>query len=396
MKRITLTRILAGTALGLVASTALAQEEIRIGGIASMSGSGASIGNIAQIGWKLAVDEINEAGGIDGKKVVLVIGDTMTDPTHGVAEARRLIGNEGVVGLVGPLTSQETIPITQVTTERAILQVTTAASPDLTPQFAPYHFSNSPTGVNQILPALRYAVDVLGVKKIALISDNGGMSKAAISELTAEMAGQGLTPTAVQEFAFKTEDMTPQIFSLRNSGAEAVLLINSLGDDTRQFLQNLDEIGWDVPVLGSLTISNYAVGNAKILGEEAFENVYGVQFSGMTYCEGDPVGESDFAKFSSRAEAAIPDLERMGGAAALAPFYIEPWIVKAGIEGAGSADGKAAATWIEGNIATMPNMLGEFRATQKTHFLPSENALVVVKAPHIHREDGLVARAVCP
>lgn len=388
--------VLAGTALAALPVVALGQESIRLGGIASMSGAGTTVGNVARLGWQVAVEEINAAGGIDGKQVELVLGDSQTDPTHGVSEVRRLIGNQGIVALVGPITSQETIPIATVTTEANIAQISTAASPDLTPQAAPYHFSNSPTGLNQMIPAIRHAIEVLGTKKIAIISDNGGMSKAAVSEMTDYMTEQGAPPVIVQEFAFKSEDMTPQIFSMRSSGAEAVLLINSIGDDARKFLQNVDEIGWDVPVLGNLTTSNYAVGNARILGEEAFEDVYGVQFVGMTFCPGDPVGESPFAKFAALAAEKVPDLEKLGGAAALAPFYVEPWILKHAIEGADSTEGKAVAAWIEANAATMPNVLGELHADQTTHFLPSERALAVVKSPHVHREDGLVERAQCP
>lgn len=388
--------VLAGSALAALPVVALGQESIRLGGIASMSGTGTTVGNVARLGWQVAVEEINAAGGIGGKQVELVLGDTQTDPTHGVSEVRRLIGNQGIVALVGPITSQETIPIATVTTEANIAQISTAASPDLTPQAAPYHFSNSPTGLNQMIPAIRHAIEVLGTKKIAIISDNGGMSKAAVSEMTDYMTEQGAPPVIVQEFAFKSEDMTPQIFSMRSSGAEAVLLINSIGDDARKFLQNVDEIGWDVPVLGNLTTSNYAVGNARILGEEAFEDGYGVQFVGMTFCPGDPVGETPFAKFAALAAEQVPDLEKLGGAAALAPFYVQPWILKHAIEGAGSTEGKAVAAWIEANAATMPNVLGELHADQTTHFLPSERALAVVKSPHVHREDGLVARAQCP
>ena len=70
-----------------------------------------------------------------------------------------------------------------MTTETKLAQITTAASPDLTPTLAPYHFSTSPTGVNQMIPTIKYATETLGLTKLALISDNGGMSKAAVTEI---------------------------------------------------------------------------------------------------------------------------------------------------------------------------------------------------------------------
>lgn len=386
---------LAVLALGAGSAVAQDNEPFQLGAIVSITGGGAAIGTSASMGWELAVKEINDAGGIMGRQVELTIADSETDPTHAVSEARRLIDNVGIEGMVGPVTSQETIPVTTVTTEANIAQITTAASATLTPEAAPYHFSNSPTGLNQMIANIEYAIDVLKAEKIALISDNGGMSQAAAAEISAYMEERGQPLVAVQEFAFRAEDMTPQLFALRKAGADAVLLINSLVDDTRRFLQNRQDIGWDVPVLGSLTTTNYAVGIANDLGEEAFDNVVSVQFSGMTYCPGDPVGESDFAKFATAATEAYPDIASVGGPSGIAPYYVEPLILAQAIEGAGTTEGAVVAKWIEENSAQIDNMLGTFGASPETHFLPSADAMKVVKNPYAQREDGLVERMVC-
>lgn len=382
-------------ALALTAAAASAQDTIKMGGIMSMTGGGASIGVPADLAWKMAIDEINEAGGILGKKVEFILADTATDPTHGVSEVRRLIENEGIVLLVGPATSQETIPITAITTEKKIVQLSTAASTQLTPEFAPYHFSDSVTGLNQMRPDIDYALDVLKLTKLGLISDNGGMSKAAVSEIVDYMKSRGVEPVIVQEFPFRTEDMTPQLFSMRSAGAEAILLINSIGDDSRKLLENRMDIGWDVPVLASQTMTNYAVGNAEMLGEEAFNGVYSVQFVGMTFCPGDPVGESPFAKFAVRAHERIKDLDRMGGAPALNPYYIQPLILAAAANGAGSTDGDAIKAWLEAHADQIVVQTGPLLASDTNHFLPAPSSIVVVEKPYVLREDGLVQRAVC-
>lgn len=383
------------TAIALWSTGAFAQDTIKMGGIMSMTGGGASIGVVADNAWRMAIDDINEAGGILGKKVEYVLADTMTDPTHGVSEARRLIENEGIQILVGPATSQETMGITAVTTEKKIIQVSTAASTDLKPSFAPYHFTSSATGVNQMKANVDYAIDVLGLKKLALISDNGGMSKAAVTEIVAYMKERGNEPVIVQEFPFRTEDMTPQLLSMRSSGAEGVLLINSIGDDSRKFLENRADIGWEAPVLASLTTQNYAVGNAKILGDDAFNEVYATQFSGMTYCPGDALGESAFAKFAERARTRIPNIDQMGGPSALNPYYMLPIVAAAAANGAGSTDGDAMKAWLETNASKIEVMQGPINASAESHFLPAVESIVVVRNPHKPREDGLVERAVC-
>ncbi|GAB5505889.1 MAG: ABC transporter substrate-binding protein [Rhizobiaceae bacterium] len=383
-------------AVGLSAGAGFAQETFKMGGLTSVTGGGASVGVSSTEAWKLAAEDINANGGILGKQVELIIADSMTDPTHGVSEARRLIENEGIEAMVGPVTSQETIPVVAVTTEAGMMQITTAASSTLTPEVGPYHFSTSVTAVNQMIPNVDYAVDVLGAKNIAIISDNGGMSKAGVSEIIGYLKDEkGLEPVAVQEFAFRTEDMTPQLFSLRSAGADAVLFLASLGDDARKLLENRLDIGWDAPVLANQTMTNYAVGNAQIAGEEAFEGVYSTQFVGMTYCEGDPVGESPFAKFVTSARERVPNVDKLGGAASLTPFYIEPMILAAAINGAGTAEGAAVAKWLEENSDQVEPIIGPISVSGTNHFMPAPEAIKVVKQPHMVREDGLTERADC-
>lgn len=382
-------------AIGLSIASASAEDTFKLGGITSVTGGGASVGRSSSEAWKLAVEAINASGGILGKKVELIMADTTTDAAHGVSEARRLIENEHVQAMVGPVTSQETTPIVAVTTEANISQFTTAASSQLTPQVGPYHFSTSVTAANQMIPNIDYAIDVLGAKKIAIISDNGGMSKAGVSDITAYLAKRGIEPVGVQEFAFKTEDMTPQLFSLRSAGADALLFVASLGDDARKLLENRLDIGWEVPVLANQTLTNYAVGIAKTVGEEGFKDVYSTQFVGMTYCPGDPVGESPFAKFVAHAKEAVPDVDKMGGAASLTPFYIEPIIAAAAINGAGSADGKAVAKWLEANSDKVQPIIGPISVSGTNHFMPAPSAIKVVSKPYEVREDGLVQRADC-
>ncbi len=388
--------IVSAAVLALSAGTAFAEDTFKLGGIMSVTGGGASIGRSSTEAWKLAVEAINANGGILGKKVEFVLADTMTDPTHGVSEARRLIENEKVEAMVGPATSQETIPIVAVTKEGKVIQVSTAASSTLTPEVGPYHFSTSVTAANQMIPNIDYAVDKLGIKKIAILSDNGGMSKAGVADITAYLKDKkGIEPVGVQEFPFRTEDMTPQLLSLRSAGAEAILFIASLGDDSRKALENKLDIGWDVPLLANQTMTNYAVGNVAVIGEEAFANVYSTQFVGMTYCPSDAVGASPFAKFVATAREKVADLDKMGGAAALTPYYIQPLIVAAAINGAGSAEGDKVKAWLEGNSDKVELIIGPVSASATNHFLPAPSAIKVVKNAYKVREDGLVERADC-
>ena len=214
--------------------------------------------------------------------------------------------------------------------------------------------------------------------------------------MTAYLRSLGLEPVMVQEFEFNTLDVTPQLMSLRGAGAEALIFFGSLGNDAAKVLENMLDLGWDVPVLGSLVMTNYAKGSAGIIGAEAFENVYSGNFITMSWCEGDAVGTSEFAQFVAGAYARVPDLDRLGGPAALPPYYIQPTIVAAAINGAGTSDGAPVAEWIETNSDQITALIGTLSAAPDNHFLPAPDAIVTVRNPHLIREDGLLERADCP
>lgn len=395
MTKSTIGRLVSVSALALgVGVGGASADDLKIGAITSFTGAGQSLGPAYQAAWQLALDGVNDAGGVLGRKAVLVTGDTASDPTHGVSELRRLISNEKVEAILGSVVSQETIPMVPLTTEAGLVQVSASASTTLTPEYGPLHFSTSPTGLDQMKANVDFAVDKLGLKKLALISDNGGMSKAAVTEITAYMTERGVPPVIVQEFAFKSEDMTPQLFSMRSAEADGVLLINSIGDDSRKFLENRLDIDWMVPVLANQTMSNYAVGNALAIGGEAFANVYSTQNIGMTYCPGDAVGESAFAKMAVVAKEKIPDVDRMGGAESLVPPYVMAQVLLAGIQGAGSTDGKAVAAWFE-SAGPIDTIAGPMEVSKTKHFFPSAESMAVIINPHEKREDGLALRATC-
>ena len=84
---------------------------IVIAWLADYSGPLAEYGLEMGNGAQLAVDHINAAGGLLGRQVVLITGDTNTDPTRAVEEARRLVEVEGAVGIAGPVASTTTLPV---------------------------------------------------------------------------------------------------------------------------------------------------------------------------------------------------------------------------------------------------------------------------------------------
>ena len=87
--------LLAATAATLVAVPALAQDTLKLGLVAAMSGQSAKSGEAIVRGLSIAIDEINAKGGVLGKKVELVVRDDESNPAKGVVAARELVQREG-------------------------------------------------------------------------------------------------------------------------------------------------------------------------------------------------------------------------------------------------------------------------------------------------------------
>ena len=91
-------------------------EALKIGFLSDFSGPLAEFGPVIQTGVELAIKHINDAGGVFGRPVSFVIGDTQVDTTQGLEEARRLIEIEGVHAIVGPLSSTISIAVAESVT----------------------------------------------------------------------------------------------------------------------------------------------------------------------------------------------------------------------------------------------------------------------------------------
>jgi len=130
-----LTRLAAAAGAAALAAGSAQAQEVPIGSLMAMTGPLAEYGESIQNGVTLAVEQINEAGGVlDGRQLEIVVGDTQTNPQAGVAAAQQLISANQVAGIVGALSSGVTIAVaTGVTASNQVPQISPASTaPDIT------------------------------------------------------------------------------------------------------------------------------------------------------------------------------------------------------------------------------------------------------------------------
>lgn len=375
-------------------AVALEQDEIVLGGLVSMTGAGSVVGSAFVEGTRMAVDEINADGGILGAKLKLVLADTQTNPSVAVSETMRLIHREKIDALIGPAISQETGAVVPLTTRSKILQVSSAGSLELTPEIGPYHFSIIANAEGQGVAMVDGAVDHFNTKRPALLVDNGGQARTAVGAMKKQLEVRGVEDYSLQEYQYNAEDLTPQLLALRNDNPDTLLFFLSAPGDLRSLLEGLENIGWDIPVIGSLSISSYSESLSNDVPEHYFDQVYGVIYPGFSYCPGDEIGQAAFSKYHQRYVAR--DVNLVQAPVAVASYYYSSvYLLKAAIENTNSLDAEVLSEWLENESSGTENLYGEFAASDKSHFMFGSDSLILGKSLHSPREDNTFLRYAC-
>jgi branched-chain amino acid transport system substrate-binding protein len=168
MKRRFLSAIFLGVAL---ATTTLAQDTIKIGEFGSLTGDNASFGISQNNGVQLAVQEINDAGGVLGKKIDLIVEDNQTKQGETTTIVRKLISQDHVVALIGEVASSKSLEAAPIAQASKIPQIATAATNPRVTQTGDYIFRVCFTDDFQAVVIARFVLEKLQKNKIAFMTD---------------------------------------------------------------------------------------------------------------------------------------------------------------------------------------------------------------------------------
>jgi branched-chain amino acid transport system substrate-binding protein len=196
---VTRRQVLSGSAVGAVslasglAAPAIAQNEpIRIGYLPALTGPSSSTGIGINRGTVMAVEEINAAGGINGRKIELIVRDTQSDPTKAVNAVAELTQRQKVAIIWGPLNSGEALAATPLIARDKVPMLHPCWVDELIDvKKYPMSFRIAPTNTQVGAGANYYVVDVLKLKKVAVISDTTGYGTASVNTYVPMLKAKG-------------------------------------------------------------------------------------------------------------------------------------------------------------------------------------------------------------
>jgi branched-chain amino acid transport system substrate-binding protein len=224
-------------------------EPIKIGAIVSLTGSYAGLGEPEKKTIEMEVKKINDAGGINGRKVEVIFEDDGTDNTKAVAAVTKLISQDKVVAIIGSTGTGQTMAIRNEIDRAGIPQVSMAGGNAVTGNFDPLVFQTAWSNALVVPFELAY-MQKQGIKKIGFIADDGGFGKDGNSVIATEAAKFGIQVVSNQAFKLGDTDMTAQLTNIKNSGAEA-LVIWTAGKEAATIVKNAKQLGMTMPIYGS-------------------------------------------------------------------------------------------------------------------------------------------------
>jgi branched-chain amino acid transport system substrate-binding protein len=221
-------------------------NSINIGAVLPLTGSAAQWGGPARDGALLAIDEINNEGGINGKKISLIVEDDKCDPTTGVSATQKLLNSDNPVAIMGAVCSSVTLAIAPIAErDKEILVSPASTNPQIT-SAGDYIFRVIPTDALRGKVFADY-ISSQGHKNVSIlyINNDGGVgNKDAFSTYFQQAGGKIVS---VESYAQDARDMRTQLTKIKQAKPDAVLIV-SYPDDTPIVLRQAQELALGVPL----------------------------------------------------------------------------------------------------------------------------------------------------
>jgi len=300
---------------------------LKIGMCAPVTGPAAEQGRYAQTGAKIALDAVNKAGGVLGKQVELIIEDDQTTNPGIVLAFSKLAAQDDIVAFLGSIRSTQVHAMAPDVLKLGKPVMIGGTDPALTHMGNQWLFRFRPNDSYSGRVLADYGVNTLGKKKWAIVHSTDAFGTAGGKALTEALGKIGATVALDQGYANQSQDFTPVVLAVKQSGADILGSYFTFENDLGIFARQLRQLGVNIPYVGSPSIVN--VSALKLAGPA----LYGT------------FGVADYAEDSSEASKAYGKLYRE--AAKVPPDNQSAWtydaitILCASINKAGKTDPQA-------------------------------------------------------
>jgi branched-chain amino acid transport system substrate-binding protein len=283
-------KVLLGTAGALGAASlpfakfAIAQSEpIKIGWLASMTGPSSAPAIGFNRGVLYAAETINAAGGVKGRKIEIITRDTQGDPTKAVNATQDMISQAKVHAIWGPTNSGESLAVTPI--------MARARMPNMHPCVVdalidttryPNAFRLAPSNGQWDDAVRAYCLNVLKVKKIAVIGDTTGFGVTAVGFSVAAFKKDGADVVYQANVDATQPDMKPDMLRAKNAGAEVIVVWSVTTSMEARMFNTRAAMNWDVAFVGHPSMASGEIAGL-VEKPENWKKVYAIGYKSCSF-----------------------------------------------------------------------------------------------------------------
>ncbi len=240
--------------LVLFAGTVFAAPPIKIGAILSVTGPASFLGEPERNTALMMVEEINKAGGINGRKIELIVYDTQGDATKAVQAVNRLIKSDKVVAIIGDSTTGNSMAVIPVVEKAEVPIISCAAGSKITDPVKKWVFKTAQNDSLAVMKIFEHMNDKK-IKKIAIITVSDGFGASGREQLKLKAADFGIEIVLDETYGPKDTDMTAQLTKIRGSAAQAIVCWGT-NPGPAVVARNVKQLGIKMPLFMSHGVSS--------------------------------------------------------------------------------------------------------------------------------------------
>ena len=262
-----------GAAVAALSINAFAADPIKIGMMAESTGPNAEAGINQMNGAKMALEEINKAGGVLGRQLELRIEDNQSTNPGSVLAMSKLTSGTDLTALIGSVRSTQIQAVSPTVLKVGLPMVIGGTDYGLTHANNPWIFRARPNDGYSAKVIADYGVNTLKLKKWAIVHSTDSFGNGGKNILTESLKGMGITPVTVQGFTSNSQDFTPIVLAIKQSGADVISSYIASATDVGIFAKQLRQLGVTAAWVGSPSM---ATDTALKLAGDALYGTYSI------------------------------------------------------------------------------------------------------------------------
>ena len=257
---------------GLIFAPSLsAQEPIKIGQFASLTGKEASLGQSSNKGTLMAIDDLNAAGGVLGRPLLLVTEDTQSKPGETATVVKKLISRDKVVALLGEVASSRSLEAAPIAQAAKVPMISPASTNPKVTETGAYIFRTCFIDPFQGPVMARFAREHLKAKRVALVVSNSSAYSIGLAKFFREsFVANGGTIVLEQKYSEGDKDFKAQLTAIKAAGVDAVFNPGYYNEGALIVRQARD-LGLTLPIFGA---DSWEAEALIQLGGKAMEGAY--------------------------------------------------------------------------------------------------------------------------